>query len=462
MNAPKTRRRRSDRPKRIGSWIIRGFLGSGGNANVYKAVHEDSGDRVALKVIKTQVAGREPYLRFTQEVGFLQNLTIEDGVLPLLDANVPPNPTQDNQAWLAMPVANPIKKALSGKPLETVVGAIGMIADTLAQLADRYSNFAHRDIKPGNLYYYDNRWLVGDFGLIGLPDIDELSRRGRPFGPVHYTAYELMINPAIQDARPADVYSIGKTLWVLATEQTYPPHGYQPSGVTGFGIADMRPHPRAAELDRLVDAMTRLAPEQRPSMAQVATDLRQWFELSETVPPMELGDLQSRIRARLQSELAAQDLQDQRSRQAAVAFDKLSGLFNSINEALQAAHPRAVINDSDSEIGDFLKLPPGFGRPRTVSQRYICSKIEIAPGPNTLKLRVGSGIELIEDGTLIVHAIIICGIPGINPANYLWLSTPPRSAPVGSLEAERLIELTAQELGTHLEAGLEAFLAGLG
>ncbi len=462
MNTPRTRRRRPGRPKRIGPWIIRGFLGAGGNANVYKAVHEGTGVRVALKVIKTQVGGREPYMRFTREVAFLQNLTIADGVLPLLDANVPQNPTQDNQAWLAMPVAKPIRKALSHKPLETVVEAIGAIADTLARLADRYNNFAHRDVKPGNLYYYDNKWLVGDFGLIDLPDMNELSRRGRPFGPVHYTAYELMIDPTIQDARPADVYSIGKTLWVLATEETYPPHGYQPAGVVGFGIADMRPHPRAAELDRLVDATTRLAPEQRPPMAQVATDLRQWFELSGTMPPIELGDIQSRIRARLQSELVEQDLQDQRSRQAAVAYDKLSGLFSPINEALQAAHPRAIINEPDAEIRDYLQSPSSSGRPRPISQKYICSKIEIAPGPNTLKLRVGSGIELIEDGTLIVRAVIICGIPGVSPASYFWLSVPSLSAPVGSIEAERSIELTIQELSNHLEAGLEAFLAGLG
>lgn len=461
MNERRGRRRRRNWPERIGPWIIRGYLGGGGNADVYEAVHEESGAVVALKVIRTQVGGREPYKRFTREVAFLRDLTIDDGVLPLIDANVPETPTPDNQAWLAMPIAKTIKRALSGKPLETVVQAVGTIADTLAKLHDRYDNFSHRDIKPGNLYYYENKWLVGDFGLIDLPDTADLSRRGRPFGPIHYTAYELMIDPTIPDARPADVYSIGKTLWVLATEQAYPPHGYQPTGVAGFGIADMRPHPRAAELDRIVEVTTRLSPRQRPPMVQVATDLRLWFELSGTMPPIELGDIQSRIRARLQPELAKQDLQDQWSHQAAVAYNKLRSLFNPINEALQAAHPHAVINGLDLEIRDYLQLP-GSGRTNNIMQKHVCSKIEIDSSRNSLKLRVGAGIELTRDGTLVTHAVIICGIPGIVPVNFLWMPSPPRMAPVGSIEADRAIELTIQELGDHLQAGLEAFLAGLG
>ena len=27
-------------------------------------------------------------------------------------------------------------------------------------------HIAHRDIKPGNLYYYDKRYCIGDFGLV--------------------------------------------------------------------------------------------------------------------------------------------------------------------------------------------------------------------------------------------------------------------------------------------------------
>jgi serine/threonine protein kinase len=127
------------------------------------------------------------------------------------------------------------------------------------------ANIAHRDIKPGNLYELNGSWLIGDFGLVALPDAEPLTVEGRQVGPAHYTAYEMILNPTTADPHPADVYSLGKTLWVLATDQKWPPEGHQPSGSRGFDIGDFRPHARAGALDREVDLMTQLHPERRPT-----------------------------------------------------------------------------------------------------------------------------------------------------------------------------------------------------
>lgn len=121
--------------------------------------------------------------------------------------------------------------------LPEVVSAIRTIATTLAALQETH-NIGHRDIKPGNLYHDGGNWLVGDFGLIALPDVDELTRSGKPLGPAHYTAYEMIRSPREADAHPADVYSLGKTLWVLATNQSFPPEGHQHAGTRGFGVAN--------------------------------------------------------------------------------------------------------------------------------------------------------------------------------------------------------------------------------
>jgi serine/threonine protein kinase len=93
MNNRRSRQRGSRGDRKIGPWIIGDKLGGGGNADVYSAVHESTGVSVALKVVRRQVRGREPYLRFVREVRFLRNLTIDDGALPLIDANVPDEPT---------------------------------------------------------------------------------------------------------------------------------------------------------------------------------------------------------------------------------------------------------------------------------------------------------------------------------------------------------------------------------
>jgi serine/threonine protein kinase len=141
-----------------------------------------------------------------------------------------------------MPVATPIANALAEAPLETIVAALAKIAATLARLAGRA--VGHRDIKPGNLYEFHGRWLIGDFGLVAAPDLEALRRSGKPLGPAHYTAYEMILDPVNADPLPADVYSFAKMLFVLATGLAYPPEGHQPASTRGFSIADLRPHPR--------------------------------------------------------------------------------------------------------------------------------------------------------------------------------------------------------------------------
>ena len=147
-----------------------------------------------------------------------------------------------------MPIATPIDRALKGADLQRVVAALGEIAETLASLAAE-KGLGHRDIKPGNLYYLNGLWLIGDFGLVDVPDLPELTRSGRPLGAAHYTPYEMLIDPVHANPHAADVYSFGKTLWVLATEQSFPPEGHQPAGTRKFSIADLRPQQHSEALD---------------------------------------------------------------------------------------------------------------------------------------------------------------------------------------------------------------------
>lgn len=267
----------------IGPWTRLEKLGAGGNATVWKARRGKRGKPIALKVVNTRKVEREPYRRFAREIEFLRSIGKYPGVLPLRDANLPEKPSAADQAWLAMPIAVPIAEALGDQPLETVVSALAEIADTLARLQAEHG-VAHRDLKPSNLYELGGDWLVGDFGLIALPNEEELTRAGRPLGARHYTAYEMIRDPTNADPFPADVYSLGKTLWVLATGQAFPPEGHQPAGTRQFSVSDLRPHPHAQLLDQLIDRATSIHPQERPSMREVADDLQAWTGLTSKSP----------------------------------------------------------------------------------------------------------------------------------------------------------------------------------
>ena len=181
--------------KQVGPWTLGEQLGHGGNATVWVATRGNDDESVALKVINATKVDREPYQRFVREIGFLREHGSIAGLLPLIDAHLPDSPIRSDRPWLAMPIATPIAKALREHPLGDVVDGVAAIADTLWRL-ERDFGIAHRDLKPGNLYELDGAWLVGDFGLVALPDTEGLTTEGKPLGPAHYTAYEMILDPS--------------------------------------------------------------------------------------------------------------------------------------------------------------------------------------------------------------------------------------------------------------------------
>src|SRR5438067_1283835 len=142
----------SNPQRRVGRWTLQNELGEGGNATVWRAIEDKTGKEVALKVLHSHKPAKEPYQRFVREIETLRGLANRPGILPLIDAHLPDAPGPNDPAWLAMPVATPIDRALKGAHLETVVTALAEIAETLAVLASE-EGLGHRDIKPGNLYY---------------------------------------------------------------------------------------------------------------------------------------------------------------------------------------------------------------------------------------------------------------------------------------------------------------------
>ncbi len=317
----------------IGPWTVHERLGKGGNAKVWRATDE-GGREVALKVVDAIHEQREQYQRFVREIIFL--LTLEDttGVLPLVDAHLPDAPTDEDRPWLAMPVVTPIASALRDQPLETVIEAMAAVAETLARL--HALGIGHRDIKPGNLYSLDGKWLVGDFGLVAVPDVESLTESGRPLGPAHFTPYEMIRNPDTADAKMADVFSLAKTVWVLATAQQFPPEGHQPTQTVGFRINDFRAHPNAHLVDSLIDRCTRIHPVERPAMAQVADDLRRWLALPEETKAIDIGVIRMRLRTRMESRLAADEVKAQRKEMALAAARRLGNLV----APLESSSPR--------------------------------------------------------------------------------------------------------------------------
>lgn len=445
-------------PRTVADWTLDEKLGEGGNATVWRATGT-AGEVVALKVLNSSKVAGEPYKRFLREVAFLQGVADDAGLLPLIRAELPEKPSASMKAWLAMPIATPMVEALRGAPLETVVEALGTVGATMARLHSAHG-LAHRDIKPANLYQWNGKWMVGDFGLISVPNLGELTRSDRPLGPAHYTAYELIRDPAGADPFPADVYSLAKTLWVLATEQRFPPDGHQAAGARGFRIQDLRPHVHAGQLDQLVDSMTLLDPSLRPPMDQVARDLAAWLKLPEGAPALDIAELGLRFRAKKGQELAAGDQLERNKDLAMAAVRRFQELTAPIHASLRALGAEIQIDAMDDKLtNNLLRTRRVMGASRSEFLWQRCTRVMTGPRHARYTLRLGRSAELLENGQVYVRAFIDVGDPRLNGHDFMWRS-PERSARAGSLELEEDLQATIAEIVQELSKAVAAFVEG--
>lgn len=254
----------------IGGWKLCRRLGKGGNGVVFEAIKNES--RAALKILNNP----NRLERFTDEIRVMKLCQEVAGVLPLYDSFLSYK-NEKTHAWFAMAIATPMHGALGNEPsLIEVVNAIAGVARSLVNLHEL--GVAHRDIKPDNLFFYNGEWVVGDLGLATFDEKTALTLPLEKVGPIYYIAPE-MLNSAIgADGKPADVYSLAKTLWVLSTGQRYPLPGHQVTSVPALTLGSYSSDPRAALLDPLIETATNPNPKLRPSIKLFLQELDAWLE----------------------------------------------------------------------------------------------------------------------------------------------------------------------------------------
>lgn len=182
-------------------------LGKGGMADVFLAKRVTDGMLVAIKVLRpefTRTMGRE---MFHREIALLKSLD-HPNILPLLESG-----EQRERLCFISPYAEGGSLAdrfNEGKYL-TPGGAVPL-ARQLAVALDyaHQHNVVHRDIKPGNVLFMQDRVVLCDFGVaraIIRSGGERLSSSGLLVGTPHYMSPEQASGASKLDGK-SDVYSL--------------------------------------------------------------------------------------------------------------------------------------------------------------------------------------------------------------------------------------------------------------
>ena len=169
---------------------LKGELGRGGMATVYRARDLRLNEPVAIKVMHPELAAALGAARFTREIAIARALT-HPLIVPLTESG-----DADGTLYYVMPLVagESLFQRLERDRRLSADEAIRLTRDVADALGDAHRRgILHRDVKPENILLAEGRAMVADFGLaraIGAADSRRLTATGVIVGSAYYLSPE--------------------------------------------------------------------------------------------------------------------------------------------------------------------------------------------------------------------------------------------------------------------------------
>jgi len=192
-------------------------LGRGGMGNVYKALDKELGERVALKLLKPEIAADDRIIeRFRNELKFARKITHKN-VCRMFDLS-----KFEKTPYITM-------EYVSGEDLKTTLRRVGPLSTGKAvyiakQVCEGLTEahklgVVHRDLKPQNIMIdKQGHAHIMDFGIARSMKTKGVTTSGMMIGTPDYMSPEQVEGKPV-DVR-ADIYAMGVILYEMSTGTT--------------------------------------------------------------------------------------------------------------------------------------------------------------------------------------------------------------------------------------------------
>ena len=195
-----------------GKYRIIEELGKGGMGRVYKALDTEVNEKVALKLIKPEVAlDKETIERFRNELKLARKIRHKN-VCQMFDLN-----TREGTYYITM-------EYISGQDLKGLIRQSGRLAvETAVSIARQVCDgleeahelgIVHRDLKPGNIMVdRDGHARIMDFGIARSLKAKGITGAGVMIGTPEYMSPEQVEGKEVDER--SDIYSLGVILYEM-------------------------------------------------------------------------------------------------------------------------------------------------------------------------------------------------------------------------------------------------------
>ena len=189
-------------------------IGEGGMANVYLAVDLILNRKVAIKILRGDLANDEKFIRRFQREALAASSLSHPNIVEMYDVG------EDNGNYYI------VMEYIEGKTLKQLLKkrghlTVGESVDIMLQITDGMvhahdSYIIHRDLKPQNIMIQeDGQIKITDFGIAMALNSTQLTQTNSVMGSVHYLPPEQASGKG--STIKSDIYSMGILFYELLT-----------------------------------------------------------------------------------------------------------------------------------------------------------------------------------------------------------------------------------------------------
>ena len=250
-------------------------IGTGGTADVYRALDRKLNRPVAMKVLKQEFSENDNFVsKFRSEAQSAAGL-MHPNIVNVYDVG-----NERGIYYIVMELVDGItlKKYIEKKSRLTVKEAVSIAIQVAMGLEAAHNNhIIHRDIKPQNIIISkDGKVKMTDFGIAKAASSNTIT--SNVMGSVHYTSPE-QARGGYSDAK-SDIYSLGVTLFEMLTGRV-PFNGDTTVAIAIMHIQEPLPSPREfvpdlpISVEKIVLKCCQKSPDRRyQSAALLIADLK--------------------------------------------------------------------------------------------------------------------------------------------------------------------------------------------
>lgn len=189
-------------------------IGEGGMANVYLAIDVILDRKVAIKILRGDLANDEKFIRRFQREALAASSLSHPNIVEMYDVG------EDNGNYYI------VMEYVEGRTLKQLLKkrghlTVGEAVDIMLQLTDGMmhahdSYIIHRDLKPQNIMIQENGQIkITDFGIAMALNSTQLTQTNSVMGSVHYLPPEQASGKG--STIKSDIYSMGILFYELLT-----------------------------------------------------------------------------------------------------------------------------------------------------------------------------------------------------------------------------------------------------